>query len=86
VLGAVVAVVAHFLSHTVPPVYYITTLAGQGSDRQLASVATPFVHPSWWPSLPAAIGIGLLVGLFAAVAADRLGVRIHRATPGDDQF
>lgn len=75
-LGASVAVMAHFLSRTVPSTFYLAT---DRVGRQVnATVETPLVHPSWWPSLPAAVGIGLLAGALLGLAANRAGVRLAR--------
>jgi hypothetical protein len=74
-LGAVVAVVAHFLSHTLPT-HYTVGYAQVGNSVDLGS--PPLIRPSWWPSLLVAILIGLVIGLGAGWAASRIGIQIGR--------
>jgi hypothetical protein len=77
VLGGLVAVISHFTSHTLPSTYYVAiNQSGSASDQ---SVASPLVHPSWWPVLPIALLVGLLAGLALGVLASRLNLRIVRA-------
>lgn len=73
-MGAAIAILAHFLSRTVPSTYYVGTME---LGRQVnATLATPLVHPSWWPMLPLVVGAGLVVGLVAGFVADRSGIRL----------
>jgi hypothetical protein len=76
-LGALVAVVAHFMSHTLPTHYTVgfwQMSSGDSLDPEVNLGSPPLVHPSWWPSLPLAIGIGLLLGAALGVAAGRAGL------------
>jgi hypothetical protein len=77
-VGAIIAVTAHFLSHTLPTHYTVGFLQS-GDTVDLGS--PPLVHPSWWPSLPIAIGLGAVIGLGAGFIAQRAGIRIARGTP-----
>jgi hypothetical protein len=77
-LGAVVALVAHFMSRTVPSTFYVGT--AQIGRRVDATLDMPLVHPSWWPSLPVAVGIGVLIGLLLGSASLGTGVRLTRIT------
>jgi hypothetical protein len=77
-LGAVIAIVAHFLSHTLPS-HYTVGFIQDGNSVDLGS--PPQVHPSWWPSLPISIGVGVVIGLGIGFMAYRAGIRINRGAP-----
>jgi hypothetical protein len=77
-LGALVAVVTHFLSHTLPS-HYEVGFWQLGDTVNVGS--PPVVHPSWEPALVIAVGIGAAVGLGAGIAARRAGLRIGRPAP-----
>lgn len=73
--GAVVAVLVHFLSDTLPS-HYAVGFVQMGNRVSLGS--PPLVHPSWWPSLPASVAVGVLVGACGGLAASRVGLRVSR--------
>ena len=75
-LGALVAIVAHFASWTVPSTYYVGVARSLGAGEAEANVATPLVHPSWSPLLPIAMVVGLVIGLLAWIVVGRVGLRI----------
>jgi len=77
-LGAIIAVVAHFLSHTLPT-HYTVGFFKMGNSVSLGS--PPLIHPSWWPSLPLAVGVGVVIGLGVGFTAHHAGIRIERGTP-----
>ena len=85
-LGAVVGLIVHFMSQTVPSTYYITaTSDGHRVDQTLAS---PLVHPSWWPSLPISVSVGVVVGALAVLTVRKAGyllVRRPEAEPAQEQ-
>jgi hypothetical protein len=76
VLGALIAVIVHFLSHTLPSSYDVVGV----NDGRLGTqtLASPLVHPSWFPVLPAAIAIGAVVGAVLVTAASWAGYTIIR--------
>lgn len=78
VLGAAVALIAHFVSHTVASTYYVGMSLPDGPGIATATSATPLVHPSWWPMLPAAVAIGLVVGSAVGLLGRSAGLRIVR--------
>ena len=82
-LGAVVAVLTHFLSHTLPREYTIGV--SQMGNRVSLQAGPPLVHPSWWPTILVAVVVGAAVGLAVAVLAGRAGVRITRTTGPRDE-
>jgi hypothetical protein len=64
------------MSHTVPSTYYIGVSSdGHRVDQTLAS---PLIHPSWWPALPISIAVGLIAGGLAIVAIRRAGYVLIR--------
>lgn len=76
VLGVVVGVIAHFISHTLPSTYYVAfTTDGNRVDQKLAS---PLIHPSWWPTLPLCIVIGAVIGAVAFGALAKAGYALTR--------
>jgi hypothetical protein len=79
-LGALVAVVAHFASWTVPSTYYVGIVSPGDSGVAQAHLATPLVHPPWSPLLPTSMAIGLLVGLVVWLVTRRAGLRLVRGT------
>jgi hypothetical protein len=72
-LGAVVAVLAHFMSHTLPSHYYVG-FSQLGAEVQLGS--PPLIHPSFLPVLPLSMAIGLVAGVVLGVAGRRLRFRV----------
>jgi ribose/xylose/arabinose/galactoside ABC-type transport system permease subunit len=80
-LGATVAILAHFLSHTLPSTYYVGGVTVEGSNRVDQTLQSPLVHPSWLPLLPAAIVIGAAVGAVVGALAHAAGVRVTRRRP-----
>lgn len=79
-LGAIVGVIAHFASRTVPSTFGITGYrALDQSDRFFQTFQTPLVHPSWWPSLYIAIAVGILIGAFIGFGLRHSGLRVVRS-------
>jgi hypothetical protein len=78
-LGAAVAVVAHFMSHTLPSTFVVVGVSDGRTGSQ--TLESPPVHPSWLPVLPVAIGVGLVAGAALGLAAHRLGLRVVRRSP-----
>ena len=79
-LGAVVAVVAHFTARTVPHIYYVAVAGpADGRGQMTAHLTTPLVHPGWWPTLPVAVGVGLVAGLACWRVLRAAGLRLVRA-------
>jgi ribose/xylose/arabinose/galactoside ABC-type transport system permease subunit len=74
-LGGVVALLAHFMSHTLPSHYYVG-FSQAGADVELGS--PPLVHPSFMPALPLAMATGLAIGAVLGVVAWRLNLRVAR--------
>ena len=81
VLGAIVAVVAHFTSQTLaqsaslPHTYadYFPT----GSQDPNIDYSVPVVRESWWPVLPMSIVVGLAVGAIAGLLYRRHGSKLQ---------
>lgn len=67
-LGTLVALVAHFMSHTLPRHY---TVGYFQIGREVNVGSPPLVHPSWWPALPAAIAIGIVIGVVGGLVIAR---------------
>jgi hypothetical protein len=61
------------------PAQYTVGFFEDGETVSLGSV--PLIHPSWWPSLPIAIGVGVAIGIGIGFIAHLAGVRITRGTP-----
>lgn len=81
-LGAVVGVIAHFASRTVPHTFYVGVSRPEGAGTAEATLGTPLVHPSWWPTLFVAVVVGLVLGAAVGLAFDRAGLRVVRAAAG----
>jgi ribose/xylose/arabinose/galactoside ABC-type transport system permease subunit len=80
-LGAVVAVVAHFMSDKLPHYYYVGTFTSDGSSQAEVLPGVPYVHPGWLPTLPLAMVVGLVIGAAAGVILDRAGIGYVRTRP-----
>jgi hypothetical protein len=83
-LGAVVAVLTHFLSHTLPSSYTVGYWQ-YGDTTHVGDVvhlgSPPQVHPSWQPSLLIALLVGAVVGLAVGGLLHGAGIRIGRPLP-----
>jgi uncharacterized membrane protein YeaQ/YmgE (transglycosylase-associated protein family) len=77
-LGAIIAVLVHFLSQTLPGTYDVAGVRNAQTGTQ--TLLSPLVHPSWFPMLPSAIAIGAVVGAVVALMALRAGYTIIRRT------
>lgn len=77
-ISAIVGVVAHFASRTVPSTFYVGTFGPDDGGRVSATLGTPLVHPSWSPTLPVSIIVGLAVGAAVGLVMSRVGVEVVR--------
>jgi hypothetical protein len=79
-LGAAVAVIAHFMTNTLPDSFTFAGVVGVDptTSDYAPIVTTPMIHPSWWPILPFAIAIGLVIDLVVGIVGYGSGLRLVR--------
>jgi uncharacterized membrane protein YoaK (UPF0700 family) len=82
-LGAAVAVLTHFFSHTLPSTYYVGTYTTAGSNRVDQTLQSPLVHPSWLPVLPVSMIVGAVAGVLLSAITRTAGVQLTRHRPSD---
>lgn len=77
-VGAVVAVLAHFLTRRPPQGYFAYAPLSE---------SIPLHHPSFWPVLPIGIASGVVIGLVigALLSVSGTDIRVERRSRQHDQ-